>query len=93
MFDNNNAAEITLITGGGRERSITTSEVLPDLVDIHDGYIAYNNGRDLIFSTLSGKIQSRYMCSRDIQKLYILDSSNVLVVYSSSLEFVKLSKG
>lgn len=93
VFDNNNAAEITLITGGGRERSITTSEVLPDLVDIHDGYIAYNNGRDLIFSTLSGKIQSRYMCSRDIQKLYILDSSNVLVVYSSSLEFVKLSKG
>ncbi len=92
IFDNNNAAEAVVLSAGGRVRSTVKSDVLPDFADADSGCIAYNNGRNLIFSSRSGRTQASYTCSRDIQKAYIFDSSHVLLVYNSSLEFVKLAR-
>lgn len=92
VFDNNNAAEAVALSAGGRVRSTVKSDVLPDFADAHSGCIAYNNSRNLIFSSRSGRTQAMYTCPRDIQKAYIFDSSHVLLVYNSSLEFVKLAR-
>lgn len=92
IFDNNNAAEAVALSAGGRVRSTVKSDVLPDFADAHSGCIAYNNSRNLIFSSRSGRTQATYTCPRDIQKAYIFDSSHVLLVYNSSLEFVKLAR-
>lgn len=92
IFDNNNAAEAITLSVGGRVRSTVKSDVLPDFADAHSGCIAYNNGRNLVFSSRSGGRKAVYTGSRDIQKAYIFDSSHVLLVYNSSLEFVKLAR-
>lgn len=92
IFDSNNTTEAITLSAAGRTRATVKSDVLPDFADTHSGCIAYNNGRNLIFSSRSGRTQATYTCPRDIQKAYIFDSSHVLLVYNSSLEFVKLAR-
>lgn len=92
VFDNNNTLELIILSAGGRVRSNIKSDAQPDFVDLCGSYLAYNSGRNLIFSNGSGRSKATYTCTRDIQKAYIFDSSHVLLVYSSSLEFVKLNR-
>ncbi len=87
--DNNNSAEVEILTSRGKQKSLITTENIPDCIDIRSGRIAYNSDRDLIFSGLSGKNKKSHTCSRDIKDIYIISGNTVMVVYSSGLEFVK----
>ena len=90
VFDNNNSSEITLVSGNGAEKGIIKSEVLPDFADVFDGRILYNMGRTLVLTNLSGETISKYMCSRDIKRAYIINSDNIFIVYNSSIEFLDM---
>ncbi len=90
VFDNKNSSEITLLSAGGSQKNIITSEVLPDVADISDSRLLYNAGRTLILTNLSGEVLSKYTCSRDIKKAYIINSDNIFIVYNSSIEFLNV---
>ncbi len=88
VFDNNNAAEITTISGRGSEKASITLNSFPDVVNISDGRLIYNDDRTVYFSTLKGKSEKRYECTRDIHKLIILDSDSIAAIYNTSIEFI-----
>lgn len=89
-FDNENSSEITLVSASGAEKGVIKSEVLPDFVDIADNRLLYNDGRTVIITNLSGDVQAKYTCSRDVKKAYIIDTNNIFIVYGSSIEFLNL---
>lgn len=88
VFDNSNVSEINVISSHGNNKSNFESQAFPDNICISNGYLLYSNDRTLVFSSLSGKNQKKYNCTRDIYKIFILDGNNLLVVYNSSLEFI-----
>lgn len=89
IADNANVPEIEVLTGRGKQKSVTAAEVMPDYMDIRSGFIVYNSERTVNFSGVSGKNKKTYNCTRDIHDIYIIDNDNVVVVYSSGLDFIK----
>lgn len=89
MVDNNNASELEILTGRGKQKALITAETMPDCMDLCAGMLAYNSGRDLIFSTVSGRQKKTTACPREIRDIYIIDNDNVMVVYNSGLDFIK----
>lgn len=89
ITDNNNVPELEVLTARGKQKTLISAEVMPDCIDIRSGMIAYNSGRDLIISTLSGKHQKVHTCPREIRDIYIIDNDNVVVVYNSGLDFIE----
>ncbi len=92
MFDNNNNAEISVITSGGKEKQSLNTDVIPDFCDICDGYIIFNDSRNLTLTKLNGDKIAKYSASRDIDKAYFIDADNILVIYNQSLEFLHVKK-
>ena len=90
VFDKDNASEVALISSLGDEKQTIKTDVLPDIVDILDERILYNNGRTLIMTSLSGEVVARHTCSRDIKGAYIINKNNIFIVYNSSLEFLNM---
>ena len=93
MFDNQNNAELSVISLSGREQQKISTEVIPDFGDICSGYILYCDERNLYLSRTDGTLLAKYSASRDIHKAYFLDTDNILVVYNSSIEFLHTEKG
>lgn len=90
VFDKDNASEVSLISSAGKEKKTIKTDVLPDIVDIMNERILYNDGRTLIMTSLSGELLARHTCSRDIKDAYLIDKNNVFIVYNSSLEFLSM---
>ena len=67
--------------------------MLPDIVDISDKHILYNEGRVLMITSMSGELQARYPCSRDVKKAFFIDDDNIFIVYGSSIEFLDINGG
>lgn len=88
LLDNNNASELEILTGRGRQKALITAEKMPDCMDIRSGRIAYNVGRDVILSGLSGKHKKIHTCPREIRDIYVMDNDHIVVVYSSGLDFI-----
>ncbi len=93
LFDGNNNAEISVINSSGREKRKITEDIVPDFCDISNGYILYNGGRSLYLTKLNGTPLAKYVASRDMKKAYFIDSDNILVVYSQSIEFLHIENG
>lgn len=88
VYDKNNASEVTLISSGGAEKINIQTDVLPDIVDISNDRILYNDGRTLVITSFAGDVLARYTCSRDIKQAYIIEQNNIFIVYGSSVEFL-----
>lgn len=91
-FDNNNNAELAVVLPNGKVQNIISSEILPVCTDISSGYALYGGRRELFLTRLSGTLTARFTASRDIAKAYIIDSEHIMVVYGSSIEFLKAVK-
>lgn len=89
MADNNNTTELEVLTSRGKQKSVIAVDTVPDCIDIHSGLIAYNSGRNIVLTGLSGKNKKIYSCTREIRAAHIIDADNVMVVYNSGLEFIK----
>lgn len=92
LFDNNNNSEFSVINSSGKEKQKIKTEIIPDFCDICDGYIIYNNGRNLFLTKINGEYLAKYTSSRDIHMAYFIDSQNVVVVYNRSIEFLHTVK-
>ena len=57
-----------------------------------DKYVLYNGGRSLYLTKTDGEPLAKYVATRDMKNAYFIDSENILVVYNSSIEFLKLEK-
>lgn len=88
LVDNNNTSELEILTNRGKQKAVISVEKMPDCMDIRSGKIAYNNGRDIIISSLSGKSKKKHTCPREIRDVYVTGSNSVVVVYSSGLDFI-----
>ncbi len=93
LFDSNNSAEISVINTSGREKRKITEDIVPDFCDISNGYILYNGGRSLYLTKSNGTPLAKYVASRDMKKAYFIDTDNILVVYSQSIEFLHIENG
>lgn len=93
LFDANNSAELSVVTASGKEKQRISEDIAPDFCDISDGYILYNGGRSLYLTKSNGTPLAKFVASRDMKKAYFIDSDNILVVYSSSIEFLHIEKG
>lgn len=89
LADNNNSAELSVATSRGKQKSLILPEKKPDCIDIRSGRVAYNSGRDLIFSGLSGRRKMSHTCPREIRDIHILSDNSVMVVYSSGIDFIE----
>lgn len=89
LADNNNSPELIVATSRGKQKSLILPEKKPDCVDIRSGRIAYNSGRDLVFSGLSGSRKMSHTCPREIRAIHILSDNSVMVVYSSGIDFIE----
>ena len=92
MFDNQNNAELSVISLNGRETHKISTEVIADFGDIYNGYIIYNSERNLYLAQLDGTLLAKYVASRDIKKAYFIDDDNILVVYNTSFEFLHIER-
>ena len=92
LFDTNNSAELCVITAGGKEKQKIKEDILPDFCDICDGFVLYNGGRSLYLTKSNGTPLAKYVASRDMKNAYFINSDNILVVYNSSIEFLRIEK-
>lgn len=90
VFDNSDVSQMSVIGARGIEKASFETQAFPDCLFVYEGQLLYNNGRRLVYTTLSGKKQREYNCTRDIYNLLILDSKNLVAVYNSSIEFINL---
>lgn len=88
LVDNNDVSELEVLTSRGRQKSTIIAEKMPDCMDIRSGRIAYNVGRDVILSSISGRHKKVHTCPREIRDIYVMDNDHVVVVYSSGIDFI-----
>lgn len=92
FFDTAESDEFVAISKEGKSYSPIKAESEPDCISIKEGLVAYNSGRDIILTNRSGKSVKRATCDSDIRQLHIINSGKVLAVYSSSIQFKKMTK-
>lgn len=92
LFESGSTGEIVVVSAGGKAYPSIKTETMPDHVSIKSNYIAYNSGRDVIMTNFKGKKFLRTSCDSNVQQLFAIDSNHVFCVYSSSIQFKKLTK-
>jgi hypothetical protein len=88
MFDNSSYAEVAFLDNRGRSKLSIKSEEIPDFVDLYAGMVAYNTGQGVVFGSISGKDLKLYRSNKGVKNALIVSTQCVMVIYSSSVEFV-----
>jgi len=83
-----NVPVIQMFSRGGGEKSNFAVDEIPDHVDISGDRILYNNTRMILYGKT--KNPKKYAATMDIKDLKIIDRETILIVYSNSIEFVKM---
>lgn len=89
LLDNSNEGEFILFNTSGISKKMKT-DIIPVFCDVNSNKIIYNDERNIYLSKTNGDHLAKYTASRDIYKVFFIDSKNVLVVYNSSIEFLKI---
>lgn len=92
LFESGSTGEIVVVSAGGKSFAPIKTETMPDHISIKSDYIAYNSGRDIIITNFKGKKFLRTSCTSDIRNLIAVDKRHAFCVYSSSIQFKKLTK-
>ena len=74
----------------GREKASLTALEMADYLCIGNGRIMYNNDREIIIGKPKGRTFSRYTASMDIRRLIMVNKNTFFIVYSNSLELVRM---
>ncbi len=90
IFDAANIPLINIYGAGETLRQQISAEELPDFADIYGNYIVFNSGRDILYGKAGGKQMAKFTASMDIRNLFLLDKSTAAIVYSNSIELVKM---
>lgn len=88
LIEQDNAPVIKLYSRSGNEKASFPVEEIPDYIDVSGERMLYNNTRMVIYGK-EGRM-NKYAATMDIKKLKIIDAETFLIVYSNSIEFVKV---
>lgn len=89
-YTQNGVPVIALYNGKGELLYDAAVNAKPDFTDIRGSVILYNDGRDIYCGKYSDAELSRYTAAMSINSLMLMDGGAYVVVYSNSLEIVKL---
>ena len=81
--------KLNLYNKKGKELTSVTTDGMPDFVDINENTVLYNIGRDVFCGKAGGKL-TKYTAAMDIQKLILISQNTFAIVYSNSIELVKI---
>lgn len=90
VFDASNIPLINIYGSGDTLRHQISSDEIPDFADIYDNYIVFNSGRDILYGKIGGKQMAKFTASMDIREMMLMDKNTVAVVYSNSIELVRM---
>ena len=74
----------------GRETASRAVLEMADYLCIGNGRMMYNNDREILMGKINGKTYSRYTASMDIRRLIMVNKNTFFIVYSNSVELVKV---
>ena len=90
VFNSENIPMMNIYNSTGILKYTVTTQQQSDFVDINNYNIIYNNNRDIFLGKPNSRKLSKYTASMDIKKLVLIDSRTFAIVYSNSVEFVKM---
>ena len=90
VFNSENIPMMNIYNSAGVLKYTVTTQQQSDFVDINSYNIIYNNNRDVFLGKPNSRKLSKYTASMDIKKLVLIDSRTFAIVYSNSVEFVKI---
>ena len=90
LLNASNIPTLMLFNVRGRAKATITALDMADYLCVGNGRIMYNNDREIIMGKPNGKTFKRYTASMDIRDLIMVDKNTFFIVYSNSLELVKV---
>ena len=89
LYDNA-VPKLILYNKNGKEQTSVTTDGMPDYVDIKENTVLYNIGRDIFCGKAGAKNITKYTAAMDIKKLILISPNTFAIVYSNSIELVKI---
>ena len=89
LYDNS-FPKLNLYGKKGNEQASTVIDGMADSVDIIDNTVIYNVGRDIYCGRPGSDDLTKYTAAMDIQKLILISQRTFAIVYSNSIEIVKV---
>lgn len=81
---------LTMYNQRGGEKGTVYLDGGSDRIDVKGKYVLYNVGRDIYFGKIGDKTPSLYTAAMDIKNLIILSHDTYAIVYSNSMEIIKI---
>lgn len=89
-FNSGNIPMMNVYNNAGVLKYTVTLQSSTDYADINSYNIIYNDNRDVFLGKPNSKSMSKFTASMDIKDLILIDSRTFAIVYSNSIEFVKM---
>lgn len=89
-FNSENIPMMNVYNSAGALKYTITTQSSIDYADIDSYNIIYNDSRDIFLGKPNSKNVSKYTAPMDIKRLILIDSRTFAIVYSNSLEFVRM---
>lgn len=86
----NNAPTLMIFNSEGKQKGEAAVDELPSFLGIDKKRILYNAERYIISGKIGDSKLSRYNASMDVKDLIMIDKNTFFVVYSNSLQLVKI---
>lgn len=90
LFDDENIPLMNVYGSGAKLKCQLSADEIPDFVDICGNKIVYNSGRRIICGKAGSRRMTEFTASMDIKKLMLLDKNTFAIVYSNSIEIVRM---
>lgn len=89
-FEHNNFPTMNIYNKNGSLKYTMTSDTMPQYIDTKSYNVIYNNNRDIILGKPDTKKPYKYTAAMDIRGLVMIDPSSFLIIYSNSIEMVRM---
>lgn len=90
VFNSENIPMMNVYNSAGVLKYTVTTQSSVDYADIDSYNIIYNDNRDVFLGKPNSRNPSKYTASMDIKQLILIDSRTFAIIYSNSLEFVRM---
>lgn len=89
-FDDGTVPMLRIYDSNGSEQFNAKIRGIPDFIDVEGKTVLYNIGRDIYCGRISIGNMTKYTAAMDIKKLILISQNTFAIVYSNSIEFVKI---
>lgn len=89
-FDDGTIPMLRVYDSNGSEQFNAKIRGIPDYIDVEGKTVLYNIGRDIYCGRIGIGNMTKYTAAMDIKKLMLISQNTFAIVYSNSIEFVKI---